>query len=252
MKRVSRKGWRQSRLGRLADYGLGLLLVLFLIYSLSVSAQPSVSVSDTAYHPVKDYQEAANGLFAALKNRNKVTLDEQGIAKRLKATFPEISDITIRLPLIGQTPRLYIEVSKPVIQLDSQGRAYVINSDGKAAGDDGSLAKFPGLIRVEDQSGFEIKLGQPVLSAGEVAFIRALDAQARKNAVAVASLNLPPRPQELNLRTADKGYYVKFYLGGNAASQIGQWLASRAQFEREGGGPGEYLDVRVPGKVFIK
>jgi hypothetical protein len=63
---------------------------------------------------------------------------------------------------------------------------------------------------------------------------------------------LPPKAQELDLRASDQSYYVKFYLGGDAMIQTGQYLAARQKFAQTKQQPGEYLDVRVSGKIFYK
>jgi hypothetical protein len=70
--------------------------------------------------------------------------------------------------------------------------------------------------------------------------------------VSVSSLTLPKTAQELDLRTKDRPYYVKFYLGGDALLQAGQFLATRRQFDTSNTQPAEYLDVRVEGKIFYK
>jgi cell division septal protein FtsQ len=64
--------------------------------------------------------------------------------------------------------------------------------------------------------------------------------------------NIKNLPQKLDLRAKDQPYFVKFYLGGDPLAQIGQYLAARHHFNEAGQQPAEYLDVRVPGKVFFK
>jgi hypothetical protein len=70
--------------------------------------------------------------------------------------------------------------------------------------------------------------------------------------VTITSLSLPSKPSELDLRTKDRPYFVKFYMGGDALTQAGQFLAARAQFDRQNHQPADYLDVRVAGKIFYK
>jgi hypothetical protein len=70
--------------------------------------------------------------------------------------------------------------------------------------------------------------------------------------VSIKSLTLPKSVQELDLHTSDRTYFVKFYLGGDALQQTGQFLAARHQFDITNSQPAEYLDVRVAGKIFYK
>jgi hypothetical protein len=90
------------------------------------------------------------------------------------------------------------------------------------------------------------------LSAIDIAFIKAILVHCAKTGIKVDSLTLPTIAQEVDLRTKDRPYFVKFYLGGDSATQIGQFLAARHNFDQTGSQPGEYLDVRVNGKIFYK
>jgi cell division septal protein FtsQ len=58
--------------------------------------------------------------------------------------------------------------------------------------------------------------------------------------------------KEYLIDASGRPYFVKFYLGGDSAVQIGQFLAARHQFDQKNSQPTEYLDVRVGGKVFYK
>jgi hypothetical protein len=108
------------------------------------------------------------------------------------------------------------------------------------------------LTEVTDQSGFSANAGQQVMSADSVKFVNALVAQLKHANVPISEIILPPLAQELNLKISDRPYYVKFYLGGDVLQQTGQFLATRKQFSQTNTQPAEYLDVRVPGKIFYK
>lgn len=251
-KRSLSRGWRQRWPGWLLDLAVVVILAAVLIYSLALKPPPTVTVTNTSYHQSEIYRQYAAQQFKSLKNKNKVTLDESGIAEKLKTRFPEIDNVWLELPLLGQTPKITIEVSKPIIFLGSRGSLYIIDAKGRAVAEAADLPQIRDLSVVDDQSGFNIVVGQQVLSASEVRFIEFVSLQTKKAGVPVSLLSLPPKAQELDLRASDKPYLVKFYLGGDPELQVGQFLAFRNQFEKGGTQPSEYLDVRVQGKVFYR
>ena len=245
-------GRRRRWLGRLLDLALLAVLAAATVYSLKINPNPQVSVTDTSYHSVNIYRDEATKQFASLKNKNKLTLDQQGISEALKKRFPEIAAVSLELPWLTQTPKINLQISAPALFLNSQGKLYVIDTKGRAVSSSADLPNVQGLSIVDDQSGFSNEAGRQVLSASEVSFIDSLIRQSKYAGVPISSLSLPAKPEQLDLRTADSAYYVKFYLGGDSATQIGQFLATRAQFANDGTQPSEYLDVRVQGKIFYR
>jgi cell division septal protein FtsQ len=234
------------------DILLVIILISGLVYSLVVSSSPKVSASDLTYHNLATYKSEVNKYFGSLKNRNKLTFDQNAINAKLQKKFPEIIATDIELPFVSQQANVQLIISKPVFLIANDSKAYVIDEQGIAVNESSQLPKLPSLITVNDQSGFKTRVGQQVLSSNEVHFINQVIAQLRAAHVPVANLTLPPLAQELDLRTADQSYYVKFYLGGDAQVQTGQLLASRHNFAQNDQQPAEYLDVRVPGKIFYK
>jgi hypothetical protein len=230
---------------------LGLLLA-GVIYSLLINPEPKLLISSAAYRDKADYQIAADQIFSDLKNRNKLTFSEDGVVKELKNKFPEISGASVELPFFSQRPTLRLAIAKPSLLLVNGGQSYVIDSDGIVTGKQADVKNAAGLAKVTDQSGFLARAGRPALSSNDVNFINILVSELKRAKVPIASLTLPPAAEELDLRAADQGYYVKFFLGGEVLRQAGQYLAARHNFQQKGSPPDEYLDVRVPGKIFYK
>jgi hypothetical protein len=237
---------------RFLDVVIVLAIVVGLGYSLLVGSKPDILVNSDAYHPKTTYREAIVKELQNIKNHNKITLDEQSIVKSLQSQFPEIASVQITLPIFSQTPTFRINIASPGFVLSSNGQSYIINSQGVAVASSSNFPSIKNLPVVTDQSGFTIEKGKQVLSGSEVSFINTLIVQCRKANVPIQALTLPPLAQELDLRTSDKPYYVKFYLGGDSKLQAGQFLATRHEFDSTNTQPSEYLDVRVSGKVFYK
>lgn len=252
VKKTVRIGKKRKYIIRILDIVVIIILLYVLGYSLLVKANPKVVVNDTTYHSHANYQAAATKQLSSLKNRNKITLNERGIVDALKKQFPELDNVRVELPLLSETPTIHLSVAKPSFFLASHGANYIIDSQGVATAKAASLPKIKDLTTLTDDSGFSAKLGQQVLSAQNVTFINSVLQQATHANVPVKSLTLPSQAEELDLRTTDHGYYVKFYLGGDPILQSGQFLAARHQFDQSGHQPAQYLDVRVNGKIFYK
>ena len=228
------------------------LLLIGLINSLLLRPAPKVTVSDLSYHPAGFYAAETKDSFQGIKNRNKITFDEAGVIKQIQSRLPEVQAVRIELPFFSREPKVRLIVSPPAFKLSSNNQAYIIDSSGLAVAAAGSLPKIHGLLSVNDQSGYAAAVGKQVLSSQSVSFIEALIKQCQRAKVPISAINLPALPQEVDLRTADQPYFVKFYLSGDVNVQAGQFLAARQKFAQSNTTPAEYLDVRVSGKIFYK
>ena len=234
---------------------IGLLLIAaisVLIFCLIIRPRPQIIVSSNAYHPSTVYETAAKAAFGAARNRTKLTLDERGIISPLKKQFPEIDSVKIEIPIVSQIPTLRLIIAVPTFNFSSDNNLYVVGSNGVVAGFSSQLAGASLLPSVIDLSGFTAAPGKQVLGTEAIAFINTILAQCLRAGIKVQSLTLPAAAQELDLRVQDQPYFVKFYLGGDATLQAGQYLAAKHKFDTEGPQPEQYLDVRVAGKIYYK
>lgn len=237
---------------RAIDLAVIAAVIFGIGYSLVVKPEPIIKANDYSYRPAKVYARAAAELLSSAKNRTKMTLEESSIAGPLRSRFPEISSMSIELPLVGQRPILHLTIAKPTLRLSGNDQSYIVDSEGVAVARSADLPAIKNLPLLNDQTGYDIKTGQQALSISSVKFISTLLAECKRAHIPVKSLTLPLAPLELDLRTSDEPYFVKLYLDGNALVQTGQFLAARHKFASGGGQPTQYLDVRVEGKVFYK
>lgn len=237
---------------RLLDGVIVIALAACLLYSLFVKDTPKVTLNSEVYHSAGVYKEAAHNYLGALKNRNKVTFSEKSIVNSLQQQFPEIAGASIELPILSETPIVHLSIANPSFILKNNGNSYVVNSAGVAAATANQLPNIQNLAVVQDRSGFKAQSGQQVMSADSVTFINDLVKQLNHARVPISQLILPPSAQEIDLKTKDTSYFVKFFLGGDVLQETGQLLAMRHQFSAAHTQPSQYLDVRVPGKAYYK
>ena len=228
------------------------LIVMALVYSLLVRPSPQLLISSQLYHPAGVYKAYATHELQSFGNHNKISFNQSSVIQALRTKFPEIVNASLELPIFSQNPTIRLSISEPSLFLDSQNSRYIVDDQGVAVVKATEIPAIKGLTPLTDQSGFATSPGRQVLTSQDVAFIKFLAAQCRGSGVPIESLTLPPLANQLNLRTRDHQYYVKFFLSGDPLRQIGQFIAARHQFEVNHKQPSQYLDVRIAGKVFYK
>jgi len=232
---------------------------LSLIYILGLDTNPRViqpSKTETQFLRTKaTYQQAAHKLFnRSVLNHNKITVNTDGIARDLKKQFPELTNVSITLPLVGRRPLIYIQPGAAVLIINSQGHNYVLDKTGKAIIAPGDVNKVTDLKlpMVEDKSGLQVKLGQGVLPGDDVTFISFVNEQLKTQKIAVASLTLPAVANQLDVRIVGKRYVIKMNLQQDAKQQIGAFLAAKQKLEADHLEPSEYFDTRVEERIYYK
>ena len=251
-----------NRLRHLPTLIAGLLIMVSVLYALSLSDQPRVSVvnerSDQAaafLRPPQEYQAAAAKLLQeSVLNSNKITLDTSGIEARLQEQFSELTSVAVVLPIVSRTPVIYLQIAEPILLLESGSSKFVIDEKGRAlinssqAGDLSAL----NLISVKDATQLAIQPGSQVLTAHDTKFIQTIRDQLAGKALKVARMELPARANEVHVFIEGKPYFVKFTTSGDPLQEVGTYLALSQQLEGKGVVPKEYIDVRVEERAYYK
>lgn len=246
--------------GLLQRSGLLLLLIaglLLLISSLSLSTSPRVVTEGRSFlHPASAYQQAAATILrSSLWNRNKLTINSAAVEQQLQAKFPELSQVTMMLPLLAHRPVLYVTASQPALLLNSGGTNYVVDQAGKVLLPASQLPPNSRLQlpMVSDQTGLGVRPGGQVLTADNVSFITTVLAELAARHVAVSGMTLPAAASELDVRLAGQPYFVKFNLqtgASDARQQAGTFLAVQNRLAGQHITPGKYIDVRLDGRAY--
>lgn len=232
-----------------------------LVSSLQVSMTPRIKIlnDDHVYRVHSDAAYEA-GISRALRsswtNTNKITINTTKVSADLRAEFPEIADVSIALPVLGQRPVVYLQLTRPsLVLVTSSGSAFVLDETGRVlapAAQVDNLDSFK-LPTITDQSGLAPKTGHLVLSRSSVTFISEVVYQLQKAGLPYTTLTLPPSSQELDVGLAGKPYLVKFNTHTDTArQQVGGYLAVQASLDKQGKTPAQYIDARLPGRVYYK
>lgn len=257
---------KAGKLGRywLQRFGLVVLLLavvvsLFNVLSLSPKAKVMSLATDGSrafLRPAETYEAAANELLGnSLWNHNKITVDTGDISKGLLDKFPELTDVTVTIPLLANRPLVYVEPAQPALILVATNGSFVVDNNGKALifGSSPEDLNQPKLPILNDQSGLRIKLNHQALSAANVRFIEAVRGQLAAKQLSVAAMTLPASSRELDVQIAGQPYFVKFNLQSDTPrEQAGTLLATLATLKKQNIVPARYIDVRVDGRAYYQ
>lgn len=248
---------------RLPLLSAGVLVVGIFISQMILVPNPKIVIltssgaSGLFLQNTKVYQTEADKLFGqSLGNQNKLTLDASGISAKLKAMFPELSDVSVTFPLLGSQPVVYLQPSEPTFVLSANGESYVLDSSGRVLANAKSVTaqKIAMLPVVIDQSGLQPNVGSTVLPTTEVSFIQTVLAQLQAKNIKVRQIVLPAAAFEADIYISGKPYFVKFNMQdtNGALQQAGSFIAVYQYLATKNITPSQYIDVRIDGRVYYK
>ncbi|HUS26746.1 MAG TPA: hypothetical protein VMY99_05365 [Nevskiaceae bacterium] len=237
------------------------LALVLLVFSLRLSPNPSIVLVGDASGRVflrstGVYAQAAQQLLTeSVLNGNKVTVNAAHIARQLHRQFPELEAVSVSLPFIGHRPTVYIQPAQPQIILSTtSGTSYVLDNGGRALIAAGQIPHADKLQVpvVNDQSGLPVVAGRIALPSSTVAYITEVAGQLKAKNIQATTYTLPARTSELDIRVSGAPYTVKFNIQGSARQQAGAFIATKQLLDSQRKIPGQYVDVRVPDRVYYK
>lgn len=235
-------------------------IIVATVSIMSLSTDPKVMPLDASsglfLHSMSAYEQAARQLFdESILNHNKLTVDTNGISAQLKRQFPELSVVNITLPLVGHRAIIYVAGAQPALLLQTNdGRSFVVDETGRAIATSGAaMTSSLHLLNIRDNSGTDVRIGQPAVASKTVAFIETVQYQMEQKGLGVSAYDLPAGTDELDMYLDGRHYFVKFNLAsGTALQQAGTFLAVKHNLEEQGIAPASYIDVRVDGRAYYK
>jgi hypothetical protein len=237
----------------------GIAIVILMINFLSLSTDVVVMPESTDLSGIFDsnrtsYQQSAQKLLSeSVWNHNKLTVNTNKVEQQLMAEYPEMTDVSIALPILGHQPVAYIQIAQPILILNDSHGSYVIDNLGKVLISNDSATSFSALHlpTVTDQSGLVLNRNVQALPSEDITFIQTIIAQLSARGLTVATMSLPAATSELDVQIKSESYYVKFNLeSDDARQQVGTLLATQAYLATQNVTPTKYIDVRLDGRAY--
>ena len=226
-------------------------------YNFMLSTTPRIIVSgqDSNQTLLQDntvYQKKITQLLqGSVLNRTKITIDTVVLGERITKEFPEVTHVRVSIPVIGQKPIVYVEPSEPAYILQTASENYVLDSTGAALATvvSGNLVATP---RVIDESGVTVTPGKQAIPQSVVAYMQQIERQLNAKSLRITEFRLPAGSQLLVARIAGTTYSVRFSVRQPVIQQVGTYIAAREEMIARNVSPTQYVDVRVPERVYFQ
>lgn len=232
---------------------------LSMIYLLVLVPEAEVKLSGeaTITRPDKSYEFKINQyLGQSISSYTKLTFNQDKLASQLKADFPEISDVKVSIPLFSRQPKVGVQFAEPAVLLRVFGDdTYILDSQGRALVRQSEVSKginLNSLIIVNDTSSQKIELNKILLTQQQINFIIEVVRQSEARKISPESINLAGGASQLNVKYKDADYFVKYSFFSDARQSSGAYFTIRDQLEQDNKIPREYIDLRIPERVYIK
>lgn len=246
------------KLRRLPVVLSSLVILATLAYTtmLSSNAQLIVNGDQILLRGREAYELSINtALQSSIWNRSKLTVDRSKLVEQLKQSFPEIETVRISTGVLRHRPVVEVTLAKPAVMLATQSKTYILDGRGRALFDErskSSLLHTDSLPVVTDETGHTIEIGKPALTQEQVLYIRQLFLQAAEKKRTISTMMLQPGGRELLVVFDTATYPVKFSFEADPRQSIGAYFAVQDRLRQEGKTPAEYIDARIPDRVFVK
>lgn len=247
------------RLGHLPSYFALVAILLAAGHACLLDTKPKIIMQQTAgsvHRDPKTYQDGIQDIWnKSILNRTKITVSTKDIKKDIEGQFAELSDVQIELPLLGKRPTVRIVPGRPGLELITGNGAFYVDAEGMVMARTTDLKKnqLEQLTVIHDESGVRAETGKNILPATQIKFLQKLADYLKAEQIAVVSITLPKTAaNQADVRLEGQSYFIKFSLESDPRQAVGTYLAAKTKLDDEGTRPAEYMDVRVPEKVFYK
>ena len=242
---------------------VGILIAVFslLVFSTTMTTTPDVQLksSDFTYRPTSEYQQFAGDYLSSNPlQRSKLFFRSQNIESEMLLEFPEITQIDAIVPLGGRDLGIVMRVSEPFATLQSGSEKGVINDDGVLIlGDSVNESELLQIRFAQPQESFQ--QGSRQLTTTELDLLQLLQRElsnlqlsnSNPNGLQISSVLFNVGDGQFEVSLTNAPYFIKLSTYGDASEQVGGVLATLRQLDQQNVLPERYIDVRVPGRVFV-
>lgn len=236
-----------------------LVFVCAFVYVLLLSSDPRVVIEQQPGIVQRDASVYESGVRAewnkSFRNRTKFTTSTTQTRQEILDNYPELSDVRVQLPLVGRRATIVLVPAAPALQIQAQNGVFYVDVHGKALVDTSHVERVDSVPTVQDDTVLTVDPGKTVLPQSQVAYIVQLVTELKAADLEVQSLTLSDTSaNQLDIRLTGQKYYIKTQMetDSDVRQVVGAYLATSKKLESDGIRPGEYIDVRIPDKVFYK
>lgn len=251
---ASRQSYRPRRSGgaglkRFSGYGLFLTIVILALAYLFVFSPvfrvSTVEVRGTtvlsAGEVADQAKQASRTELSGVSVSSLVLADAGRITTALTDRYSAISSVNMHKKWPS---KLIIEIQERqhAVVWKTRENLYLVDANGVAFA---STSPRPDVTVIEDLTGLPAEVGKPVAGGSFIRTVAEIRRGLEAGGVRTPTFRVPETTFEVQAVAAE-GYYVLFDTTRPVGSQIQAALEAIKQ-----GRPGQYADVRVPGRVYV-
>lgn len=181
--------------------------------------------------------------------RLRFAVNQQRLTDFVRATAPEVKNVTIAGGAGFATSKVSIAMREPIAgwkmdrtqyYVDGQGVSFITNYFDSPA------------VQIVDQSGVRLEAGTAIASNRFLGYVGRTVATAAKNGLIVEQVIIPlGTTRQIDLRIKGVNSTVKLLIDRPVGQQVEDLVHALAYFKAKGQQP-EYIDVRVSNKAYYK
>ncbi len=245
----SKRQWRISVFVRPVAYTVVFVAVVYVVIISPVFQIRTIKVKGNSVVTTGDIQHIVEGgLNSSPLSRNILFLDTNQLVSELKGQNQQIASVEIGKQF-PSTLQVIVHEQAPALLWRTGTSTYVISDDGHAYSQ--TQQAGPGLITITDTSNVPISLGQAVVPGQFVQFVKAMQTKLSGLGIGVTQLTVGETTSEVMVAT-NAGYSIRFDTTRSIDDQIADLKATLDTLKKQNKKATEYIDLRIPGKVFYK
>lgn len=246
---VPKKALRWRRIIKPAVFISLLIGLFYLIFGSQIFDVGSIkTVGNKTLTQTELDRQTREIMKATFFGDNWLFLNTSYLADQLKHQNYQIGKIAVRKRLFTNL-EIQIDERQPSLGWKSADVIYILSEDGRAFSTiEGSDNRLPFIV---DQTNLPVELGAQVVPKNFVNFALEIIAGLKRQGVEIEQASVSESTSELYIKTK-KGYVIKFDSGRSAIEQLAD-LATLLKLVAQQKKPvTEYIDLRIPQKVFYK
>jgi hypothetical protein len=231
------------------------------VFATTLNNNPiiEVSSSENLTYDINEYENASKDILNSnIFNRSKILFQQDDFETKLKDEFPEINTVNANVPIGGRSLAVFLSLAEPFANVSSGQQKVIINSEGVLVKtnidtNDNNLLNVRFTI---PQENFE--QGSRVLTTTEVNLLKILNDEMTNlkfkdgSNAEIQEVLFNVADGQLEAKLKQKPFFIKLSSFNEGDIQVGGAVATLKQLDREDSLPLEYIDARVPGRVFVK
>ncbi len=248
--------------GRVINWAIVFVFVVLFFFATTLSSTPIVKIAEGSYkyRDISEYQQSASDLLNnSPLNKSKLLFRSKDFENGLQNRYPEISNLEAIVPLGGRDLSVSMRLSTPL--------AVVINGSEKGIVDSNGILISKGLdtsdlyyIRfTTPQDSFEVgsrlftteEINQLELLSEELGNITLNDISGT-NGLVISEILFNVSDGQFEVKMKELPYFIKLSSYADGSEQVGAAKVTILRLHNDlKQPPTKYIDVRVPGRVFV-